>query len=247
MRVQPFSYLQQKDKAPVGPVLPNINQTNLLAWYDANFAGATPSTTWEDLTGNGNNLSTVNSPSHSSTYGLSYYDLVSASSQYLTVTPSPLSTQIPDLTVTVWLYANTDYSGGSTTGRWVSMGASSPTSRFFFGSGFGSTNMGYGTSTYNPSPMTHPTVGVWEEFTVTFDYNSGAGGTKFYNNGSNYSNVNAGSGFITTTKPLHIGKQFDALGEYFNGRIAIVLIYDRVLSEAEVLDNYNAVKNTYSY
>ena len=53
MRVRPFSYLQQQ-VAEVPGGLPNINTTGLLIWVDANFPGATPTTQWDDNSGNCN-------------------------------------------------------------------------------------------------------------------------------------------------------------------------------------------------
>jgi len=258
MLVKPFSYLQQK--ITVGPVLPNIDTTGLLGWYDANSPGSSPSTTWEDLSGNGNNLTAVaggvgSAPALTTLTGLSYYQFTGIYSNpgvsttqtggsYFTIATNPLGVTF-DCTLTVWLYPDIDYSGAQTVGRWVSGGGSG--GRMFFGSGFGSTNFGNGNSTYNPSPMTHPTLSTWQEYTVTFDNGSGASGVKFFKNASNYSSPSASNNTIVSGKPLHIGKQFDAANEYFNGRIAMVLIYDRALASFEVLNNYNAVKSVYGY
>jgi len=42
-----------------------------------------------------------------------------------------------------------------------------------------------------------------------------------------------------------IGRDGDANNSYFNGRIAIVQAYNRKLSDAEVLQNYNAHKSRF--
>ena len=260
MLIKPFSYLQQKVSAVV-PGPPNINQTNLLVWYDANFPGGSPSTTWEDLTGNGYNMSvtfggTGTAPTLTSTTDEAYYQLTGVYSNpgssatqtgggYFTQAINPLGASF-DCTITVWLYPDIDYSQSWTVGRWVSAG-NGTSGRMFFGSGFGSTNYGVGTATFNPSPMTHPTLSTWQEYTVTFDNGTSPGGVEFYKNGLNYATNNAGARSIGSGSPLHIGKQYDTLNEYFSGRIAMVFIYNRVLNSTEVLSNYNAVTSRYNY
>jgi len=42
---------------------------------------------------------------------------------------------------------------------------------------------------------------------------------------------------------LYVGRT--ASGEYFNGKIAIVNVYNRVLTDAEVTQNYNALKGRF--
>ena len=95
--------------------------------------------------------------------------------------------------------------------------------------------------------MRHPTQSAWQEFTVTYDNGFGTNGVTFYQNGSQYAQASAGGGSIISGKPLHFGKQYDTLNEYFSGRMAVVLIYDRPLLSSAVLSNYNAVKNRYNY
>jgi len=240
MLIKPFSYLQQKVVGGGGG-LPPINTSGLLVWLDANFPGGSPSTTWADNSGNGNDFTLVNSPTLNTVTDESYYDLVDTSLQYFTRATDPLSSS---MTLTVWLYPGKDYSVGSTTGRWVSGGGSG--GRYFYGSGFGSTNFGWGNSTYNPAPMQHPAVSTWQEYTVTFTPST-TNGVKHYYNGSQYAQANTSGGSIIAAKPIHIGKQYDALSEYFLGRFAIILMYDRVLSATEVLDNHNAIMIRYNY
>jgi hypothetical protein len=44
---------------------------------------------------------------------------------------------------------------------------------------------------------------------------------------------------------LFIGKRFDGNADYFNGSIASIRVYNRVLSDAEILQNYNATKGRF--
>lgn len=257
MLIKPFSFLQQKVVGGGG--LPAINTTGLLVWLDANFPGGTPSTTWADNSGNGNDFTvtsagTGTNPSLTTTLDEAYYQLTGVYSSpgvsttqtgggYFTMATTPLTST--SLTFTVWLYPDLNYSTSQTVGRWVSGGGSG--GRLFYGSGFGSTNFGWGSSTYTPAPMQHPTQSAWQEFTVTFTPST-TNGVQHYYNGSQYAQANTSAiGSIVAGKPMHIGKQFDNLTEYFSGRLAIVLVYDRVLSAAEVLANHNAVSVRYNY
>ena len=46
-------------------------------------------------------------------------------------------------------------------------------------------------------------------------------------------------------KNLLIGKRFDGDSDYFNGSVGSIRIYDRVLSDTEILQNYNATKGRF--
>lgn len=256
MLIKPFSFLQQKIVSGGGG-LPAINTSGLLVWLDANFPGGSPSTTWADNSGNGNDFTvtsagTGTNPTLTTTLDEAYYQLTGVYSNpgvsttqtgggYFTRATDPLSSS---MTLTVWLYPDINYSTSQTVGRWISGGGSG--GRYFYGSGFGSTNYGWGGSTYNPSPMQHPAQSTWQEYTVTFTPSTN-GGIQHYYNGSQYAQANTSAGSIATPKPIHIGKQYDALNEYFSGRIAIVLMYDRVLSAAEVAANNSVIASRYNY
>jgi len=41
---------------------------------------------------------------------------------------------------------------------------------------------------------------------------------------------------------MEIGRQYNGT-EYSSGSVAVILVYDRVLSPAEVTQNYNAIKS----
>ena len=50
---------------------------------------------------------------------------------------------------------------------------------------------------------------------------------------------------LNSTTPFNIGSFKDGYGNFFTGDVACVHIYNRVLSESDVLHNYNALKGRF--
>jgi hypothetical protein len=110
----------------------------------------------------------------------------------------------------------------------------------------------------NDSHYSHPvidsgmTANSWR--CVGISYNSNGNSSVTYLNGLNTgkSRVTNGSatGFIATMNNLRIGQGFN-LDSYtqrgFDGRVSMVQIYNRTLTAAEVLQNYNATKGRFGY
>jgi hypothetical protein len=48
---------------------------------------------------------------------------------------------------------------------------------------------------------------------------------------------------VSMTTPVHIGHS--GLGEYFNGKMGVVMFYDRALTNEEIYSNYHALKSRY--
>jgi len=79
------------------------------------------------------------------------------------------------------------------------------------------------------------TVGIWQHVAVTWTQ----GGTvTLYLNGEGTSSSYAG-GTLNDTEPLRIGASSPSLGNYFDGIIDEVRIYNRALSEPEIQTLYN--------
>ena len=84
---------------------------------------------------------------------------------------------------------------------------------------------------------------VWVNVTLSVDYDAGI--LRFYRNGSPF------GGNRTMTTPLPPRSLYKYFGSYstnqsiLNGNISNIMIYNRILSETEILKNYNALKNRY--
>lgn len=87
---------------------------------------------------------------------------------------------------------------------------------------------------------------TWIHATVTFD---GVTISLIINDGttSKFTGTPNSTAFSESLiiKNLIIGKRFDGDADYFNGSIGSIRIYNRVLSDGEILSNYNATKGRF--
>lgn len=188
--------------------------------------------TWSDTSGNGADATLVNSPTYSTSDG-GYFTFVPASTQYATVAGTPLNTTA--YTKYVWCRFN-----ASTDNNLVS---SSAGGHFMFTGGTSKLYCGH--ANWTGFPTTYPSSAnisnnTWYNFALTFDTTVGMA---LYINGSLDSTY-------TTQKTAPSGGSvnlgsFSAGGNLLSGRIAKVMLYNRVLSAAEVLQNYNNDKSRF--
>ena len=85
------------------------------------------------------------------------------------------------------------------------------------------------------------TLNEWISDALTFDGIN----LKGYRNGVSVSSATRGSATGIAGGTLRIGARNDAYAAHYVGNIALVSIYDRVLSDSEVLQNYNALKSRF--
>lgn len=87
--------------------------------------------------------------------------------------------------------------------------------------------------------------GTWTNVAVT--YNSTTKSAKFYYNGVlNSTQTNANIVEISSgTQPLNIGCIRDGSAAFFNGNMSLLLAYNKVLTDSEILTNYNSSKFRY--
>jgi hypothetical protein len=101
----------------------------------------------------------------------------------------------------------------------------------------------YSISTYAQSFSFTPTLGVWYNLVFTRIGNS----LLLYSNGVLLTTNPFGTNIsvIPGNNIMYIGMSQHAAGQCFNGRIANVSVYNKELSAAEVLQNFNALKGRY--
>ena len=214
----------------------SIVTDNLSYLLDANeYPGS--GTTWGEATGNGND-GTLNGPTYNGG-NQGYFDF-DGSSDYVDLTAQPTGVN-PTFTFSFWV--NFDAYGGHQ--RLVSAGnASSGGSRFFIGynNTSGTIDCGIGSATITPSTDIKPTAGDWFNLVVT----NASTTTKFYLNGSLVSTTNnhGNSNSIASNLP-RLGRQYDGASEYFNGKMAVASYYTAILTDAQILSNYNALKGRF--
>jgi hypothetical protein len=80
----------------------------------------------------------------------------------------------------------------------------------------------------------------WVFITQTYDGNR----IYLYRNGELFGQSGTGIGFTTSTAPLYFGSH-NSTGYYLDGSMATVKMYNKALSAAEVLQNFNAQKSRF--
>lgn len=88
-------------------------------------------------------------------------------------------------------------------------------------------------------------LNTWEHFTWVKDLNSEDPNNFMYKNGSLVRSITASSNVGTSSETLRIGGTGTTSTVNFQGKIAILMMYKRALSAAEVLQNYNAQKSRF--
>lgn len=196
----------------------------------AKYSGS--GSTWTDLTGNGFDATLVNSPTHSTSNG-GYFTFVPTSTQYATVSGSPLNTTA--YTKSIWCMFNNTADNNL---------VSSDTGNHYMFTG-GTNKLYCGHANWTGFPLVYGSTATisnstWYNFTLTFNTTDGMA---LYINGSLDSTYTAQK-TAPTGGGVNLGS-FSAGGNLLDGRIAQVLIYNRALGAGEVLQNYNAARATY--
>ncbi len=88
--------------------------------------------------------------------------------------------------------------------------------------------------------FTPSNIQVYNQYCMTYN----AGTLITYLNGAYASNAAVGATLTSDTGELNIGKD-DGINRYLNGRIALAQFYNRAISPAEILQNYNATKTRF--
>ena len=190
-------------------------------------------TTWTDLSGKGNTGTLVNTPTYSGVNGgtLSF----NGSSQYVNC-GNATNLQITVGTISAWFNANNGNSGYNgiiaKQNAWALFVADNILNTFDWGNGVErSTGITVGNSTWNYAAMT---------FTETVGTPS--------NNAIIYLNGNP----VLTTTVRHSNHTVQVqIGEanfsqLFGGNIAQASVYNRVLTAAEIQQNFNALRSRFS-
>lgn len=89
-------------------------------------------------------------------------------------------------------------------------------------------------------------INTWYHWVITVDTTLSLNRLKFYRDGVFYNqgNQQSGTGLYLGTDIASIGGNFDG-GEYFNGDIPIVRVYNSVLTPEEIAANFNAQRGRF--
>ena len=207
---------------------PSIITSGLTLLLDAGFTPSYPTVrnTWYDLSGNGYHGTLVNGVSFSTVSGGTM--VFDGTNQYISFSTytQPAQTSATSFTWNVWLFSNTATSSPILGNRF---GGASWTKYTGFGFEYNSVQNVLTGGTTN---------GVWRNMSIHKNNTS----FSLYRDGSLISTgTNTGS---TSSLPFYIGG--DPGGEFSNGFVSIVQIYNRSLSSTEVLQNYNAQRSRFN-
>jgi len=215
---------------------PKIVSDGLTLYLDAgnskSYVGS--GTNWADISGNNTNATLVNTPTFTSSLGGNF--VLNGTNQYATVSNVYNFATSNRFTAIVW--------AKSTTSTWNDNGfIISRRDQFIIHPSSGSTavayyvntNLGWGSTSYAV-----PNITVFAQYVMTYD----AGAVNAYHNGVRVAGVSAGVTLTSDTGVIEIGKD-DGISRYMNGSISNVQLYNRALSDIEVLQNYNATKGRF--
>lgn len=220
---------------------PHIVTDGLVLALDAASVNSYPGsgTTWFDMSGNGNNATLYNSP----TWNSAGYFTFDGTNDYagITFNSATMAAWALGQTIIVWEYHsfndgsrrniwNQAYGGY---GTWTHEGGYSI--NYFWGDA-GVDNLPYTSINSSTTP-----INVWNMLVTSRD----ASNAYWYVNGVNTSSgANPYAELTATTANISIGIGYT--GTYWVGNMAVIMAYNRALTSAEILQNYNAQKSRFN-
>lgn len=231
------------------PIVTNGLIMHLDAGSKMSYSG-TGSTTWSDLSGNGrsitlNRLSATGSlPSfNSANQGAITFDGTGSYGLGSAITGLGSS----DRTINIWVKTDT-LKSGSENSRILTLAADegttdNPAYTFTF-SGYQLTGeIGFGGTPYDGYIKTNIATGSWWNLCTTI---TSTKTISVYQNGVLIS-AKTGTGPVGANPIPEIARYNNNYGQYGNPNIGIIQIYNRILSAAEITQNYNAIKNRFGF
>ena len=213
---------------------PKISTSGLVLALDAGNHISYPGsgTSWTDLSGNSNNGTLTNGPTFNSGNGGSI--VFDGSNDYVALGTSGFSFGSSAGTLSGWARATT---AAVSNGYWIISYGSATTSQSRF---IGIYNQTYYFGGYsNDITASGVQLNTWFNMVGVYDGTNAS----MYINGVLVSGPTAKT-WNTISNNAQIGRQTNG-GEYWNGNIAQVSIYNRALTASEILQNYNATKGRF--
>lgn len=213
----------------------------LVFYVDASNPNSYPGsgTTWTDLI-EGVNGTLTNGPTYNSGNG-GYIDF-DGSNDYVDVTGINVST-LSAFTVEAWVYPTSNSSDGTVFGNF---GSNTSTRSFLLYWDVGDGALGFDwlvatSAFYRTGPtVANGSLNAWNHVVGTCSGSQ----IQLYVNGSSIGTASV-SGTINNNSGFRLGATQEPGLRALNGNIAVAKVYDKVLSSAEVTQNYNALKNRF--
>lgn len=237
-----------------GNVAPNTVTNGLVLYLDAGNTNSYPGTgtSWRDISGNSNNGTLTNGPTFNS--GNLGSIVLDGTDDYVNCgNNSSINITGTGLTLSAWVYRTALNSNANNYRRIIEKAASYPALQYSFittpqGSSAGEGRLLFDLYINNslPTSMTGSTqlqLNTWYNIVATYD---GSFRRIYLNNAIDGQLATTGS-ISSTVSSLVLGDYLPGAGSTYawNGRIANTQIYNRALTQAEILQNYNALKGRY--
>ena len=227
------NYVAQPSSPVIITTLPKLH-------YDTNNSSSYSGTGTRltDLSGNGNDGTIMGSPSFTTlTVGGGVLEF-NGNQQYIRTNYTPSNTN----SISIWFYNTSNYTDINR-GIFSTYNASCGCNGFYMGTWSNSFNLSRDNNVgWGDTVLPSLSINTWYNVTLTSNP-SGSGTIKVYLNGVLKTTI---AEKTTHTDVLHIGRtRFNS--DYWKGYIAKTMVYDVVLTETEVMNNYNSQKTTFGY
>jgi hypothetical protein len=193
--------------------------------------------TWFDLSGNNNNGTLVNEPTFNpNNEGSIVFDGVN---DYVEV-PNNVTLNSNIGTISVWFNSFTPLSGNtSIVGKHDTSNSNNGINIIVNTNSVSGQIKGPGSLT-NITGSSFP-ANTWNNYTIV--YTSGISYSSYLN--GVLLGTNSLISFTVSTQPLRIARSFDSFWSIYKGQVANLLLYNRALTQAEVLQNFNATRGRF--
>ena len=225
---------------------PDLIQDGLVLCLDAGDRNSyqSGSLSWFDLSGNNNSGSLVNGPTfNTGSFGSIVFDGVN---DYVEINTNPILPGVSG-SVSVWFSISNTTNNTVGNGGYCEIVSKHNPGTSFNGWAITATTSSLSSFIKDGSTNWYLTTGSviipnrWYNAVITFQSNSSL---MLYTNGILSDSRSVGV-LTTNINPLRLAISVDTFWAYFQGQIATTLIYNRVLSAQEVLQNYNAQKSRF--
>ena len=224
----------------------SIVTDGLVFYVDAGNANSYPGsgTTWTDLKSGSVTSTLTNGPTYSSSNGGSI--VFDGTNDYSTNATLNI-TDYSSFTLEAWVNPDNSSSDHSIMGQWLNDGVDGPVIFYLDVDGAA---VGYdivvrcadNNIRRVSTDIANGTIGAWNHVACTFDSTS----LKLYVNNSLIGTTSTASALkVNSNDGFAIGSDRTTGSRYWDGKIASVKIYNRVLSATEVAQNYNAHTNRF--
>ena len=202
-------------------------------------------TTWSDLSGNGNTGTLTNGPTFSGANGGSI--VFDGTNDYVGFTYNSIFNPPSNISVSLWVRLTVNNASIRTL---IELSVSTDELYFIYWRGdLSPKRWWYGlrqsNNTYveTNSTSTDFSINTWYNIALVADSSTGL--FSFYINGILDNSIAYNGTLKQTASSLSIGADAGASRRYLIGNISNTLIYNRALSAAEILQNYNATKSRF--